>query len=289
MSCYHPIRGFRTPNGVVFAEAKVRSNGGDLGVVEVRCGQCVGCRIQRATDWAIRCTHEAQMHSENCFVTLTYGRDKLPAGGSLEHSDFQRFMKRLRKRTPSGVRFYMCGEYGEENERPHYHACLFGVDFRDRKPEGRSGSGELFYSDAALAALWPHGFATVQDFTGQSAGYCTRYIMQKVSGRDAEEVYGSRKAPYNAMSLKPGIGAAWFNKFGGDVFPHDYVVHNGVKRRAPAYYSDLFARSGDVRSDEVEYQRLLKARVHVADQTPERLRVRELVEEARLGHLKRDL
>ena len=46
---------------------------------------------------------------------------------------FKKFMKRLRKRFKGKrIRFYMCGEYGEQFDRPHFHACIFGVDFPDK-------------------------------------------------------------------------------------------------------------------------------------------------------------
>ena len=112
MSCYHPLKGFRTPSGVVFSELGRHDI---LGDIEIPCGQCIGCRMRRASDWTIRVMHEASLHSENCFVTLTYGRDKLPPDGSLEHRDFQLFMKRLRFHAKRPVRFYMCGEYGPLN------------------------------------------------------------------------------------------------------------------------------------------------------------------------------
>lgn len=143
MSCYHPIAGFRTPHGVVFSELRRHDI---LGSIELPCGQCIGCRMRRASDWSLRVMHEASLHKENCFVTLTYGRDKCPVDGSLLHEDFQKFMKRLRKRV-GRVRFYMCGEYGPLNQRPHYHACLFGVSFSEgRVPMGKSASGQLFFN-----------------------------------------------------------------------------------------------------------------------------------------------
>ena len=71
------------------------------------------------------------MHMFNSFVTLTYDDDHLPEYNSLNYKHFQDFMKRLRK-SHNGVRFYMCGEYGEDFSRPHYHALLFNCFFPDR-------------------------------------------------------------------------------------------------------------------------------------------------------------
>ena len=130
MSCYHPIKGFRTTTGVSFSQLRRDDHVGDI---EIPCGRCIGCRMRRASDWSLRVMHEAQLWKENCFVTLTYGHGKLPPNGSLDHGDFQLFMKRLRKRVGKPVRFYMCGEYGDEGGRAHYHACLFNVDFQDRR------------------------------------------------------------------------------------------------------------------------------------------------------------
>lgn len=44
--------------------------------------------------------HEAQLHQENCFITLTYNDEHLPKDQSLVYRDFQLFMKRLRKAHP---------------------------------------------------------------------------------------------------------------------------------------------------------------------------------------------
>ena len=91
--------------------------------------------MKRSREWAIRCVHEASLNDVNCFLTLTYDDDHVPAGLSLFYPDFQAFMKRLRARFSNvRVRFYMCGEYGDNFDRPHYHALLFGFDFLDKVP-----------------------------------------------------------------------------------------------------------------------------------------------------------
>ena len=74
MACYRPLRAYKlTTGGVSF-----RKLDDNYGAIELPCGQCIGCRMQRAQDWTIRCMHEASLHQENCFITLTYERDKLP-------------------------------------------------------------------------------------------------------------------------------------------------------------------------------------------------------------------
>lgn len=295
MSCYYPLQGYRTPDGVVFSEL---SRHDILGSIEIPCGQCIGCRMRRASDWTLRCMHEASLHKTNCFVTLTYARDRLPPGASLDHRDYQLFLKRLRKQFhPHKVRYYMCGEYGPLNLRPHFHANLFGINFSDRIPAGKSASGAVYYSSPTLDKLWGLGRASVQDLTAETAGYCARYIMKKQLGRDSEKHYESvdadgvltrRKPEYAAMSLRPGIGHGWFKKFGGDVYPHDFVIAGGSKKRPPAYYDKLLKRSDQAKLEEVQFARELRGRAAHADNTDERRRVRDQVHQARVATLKRN-
>lgn len=294
MSCYHPLKGFRTPSGVVFSELGRHDI---LGDIEIPCGQCIGCRMRRASDWTLRVMHEASLWPENCFVTLTYGRDKLPPDGGLEHRDFQLFMKRVRKHFGKTVRYYMCGEYGPLNFRPHFHACLFNVDFQsDRVQAGKSGSGAVFYDSPTLSRLWSHGRVSVQDLTRETAGYCARYIMKKRLGQLSEADMAAyvtddgviRRREYAAMSLKPGIGAGWYEKFGVcDVHRHDFVIADGSKLPVPKYYDKLFKRTGNVKFDAIEFEREKRAKLSAADQTDERRAVREVVHLARVRNLLR--
>lgn len=299
MTCYHPIPAFRTRDGVVFSELRRHDI---IGRCDIPCGQCIGCRLRRSRDWSLRIMHEASLYDSNCFVTLTYGENKVPAEGSLDYSDYQLFMKRLRKSvSPVRVRFFMCGEYGPLNLRPHYHACLFNVDFRsDRVPIGTSGAGVVFFDSPTLRELWSHGHVSVQDLNRSAAAYCARYIVGKVTGDAAEAHYQSvdadgvihRRVPeFSRCSLRPGIGSRWFNKFGSDVFPLDSVVSDGQEFQTPKYYDKLLKRrdKADQMPDRIEYARQQRASLCAADSTPERLAVREVVERARVRNQKREL
>lgn len=290
MRCYHPLKAFRTATGVVFQELGRYDIIGDI---ELPCGRCIGCRWRRAQDDKLRCMHEAAMWPQNCVVALTYARDQLPPGGNLCHEDFQKFMRRMRK---AGyiVRYFMCGEYGPLNMRPHYHASLFNVDFRaDRVEAGKSRAGQVFYESKTLNDLWSHGRCSVQDFLPETAGYVTQYIMKKQLGRESEyrhPVTGELLVPeYSRRSLRPGIGQRWFELYGeSDVLPGDFVVAGGSKNQTPRYYDKLAKRSDLVDPDELAYKRSERAARFAADNTPERLAVAEKVHEARLREHKRE-
>lgn len=281
MPCYHPIKGFRCSDGsVVFVELQRYDIVGDI---KLPCGQCVGCRLDRAREWSVRCLHEAKLSPQNSFITLTYSEENLPAGLSLDYRHFQLFMKRLRKRTGLRIRFFMCGEYGEQSLRPHYHALLFGYQFPDLYAWSTSPTGHQLYRSAMLEELWPAGNSLVGDVTRESAGYVARYCMKKVTGDLAESHYGGRTPEFARMSLKPGIGAEWFQRYSTDMLPCDYVVTDGIKVPVPRYYERLY--KGDM--DEIKYRREVYGRKFADNNTDERLVVREAVAKAKIKSLLR--
>lgn len=207
------------------------------------------------------------MHSVNCFITLTYDDEHLPFPPSLDHSHFQKFMKRLRFKI-GPVRYYMCGEYGSENFRPHYHACVFGYDFPDRVLWSLSPSGYNLYRSSVLESLWPFGFSSVADLSFESAAYVARYVLKKVTGDLAESHYSftdvetgevfQRVPEYARMSTHPGIAAAWFDKYSSDVYndDRDFVVVNGRTCKPPRYFDKLLKRVDPVLYEYVKSDRI---------------------------------
>lgn len=286
MACFKPLQAYQTASGsVVFQE--LSRHGDFVRSLSLACGQCVGCRLERSRQWAVRCVHESQLHERNAFVTLTYAPASLPPGGSLLYRDFQLFMKRLRKHARRPVRFFCCGEYGPMLARPHFHACLFGFDFDDKVFFKKGGLNSDIHTSETLARLWPSGFATVGAVCFESAAYAARYIVDKITGDLAPAHYGGLTPEFVHMSLKPGIGAGWYKRFKSDVFPHGMVVSRGFEAQSPKYYDRLYKRESELDFMELGAQRELAAVPSAVDRSFSRLRVREAVAKAKLATLKR--
>lgn len=299
MACYSPLKAFKRDDGSVVFHDGAKGGGGLP--LSLPCGQCIGCRLERSRQWAVRCLHESKCYDENCFLTLTYDDDHLPLRNDLNYSDFQLFMKRFRKyAAPKRLRFYMCGEYGPENGRPHFHACIFGFNFPDRKPFKLLQSNCQIFKSKALEELWPFGFSSIGAVTFESAAYVARYCVQKVTGDAAKEHY-KRVDPdtgevyaltpeFNKMSLKPGIGAPWLERFGSDVFRGDEVIIRGKSCKPPRYYDKILDSSNHDRVLSNLVDREWKAWDSRSDNTPDRLAVKEQIANARFNlHSRKEL
>lgn len=193
----------------------------------------------------MRCVHEAELHKQNCFITLTYNPENLPEDSSLSLEDFQLFMKRFRKKySDVKIRFFHCGEYGAKNERPHDHAIIFGFDFPDKQLL-KTVRGNPVYTSEILAGLWGKGFCTVGAVTFESAAYVARYVLKKVTGEMAEGYYDGRRPEYVTMSRREGIAADWYEKYKTDVYPQsdadekrDEVIIRGKPMKPPRFYDN---------------------------------------------------
>ena len=261
--------------------------------------------------------HEAQMHEDNSFITLTYNDEHLPKDKSLHKEDLQKFFKRLRKR---GIKFkyYACGEYGDENFRPHMHIIIFGYSFPDKTP-WKIDKGNILYRSKFLEEVWTAGYSLIGDCTFETCAYVARYVMKKrkgepderdpITGKTNEEYYlradeetgemfrvlpefcimsrGSGKKTDPTL-WRYGIGRAWYEQFKGDT-EKDYITINYQKVGLPKYYDQVLAQE-----DELELMRRKKKRRYALkqradDNTPERLDQRERVAEAKLKFKTRDL
>jgi hypothetical protein len=334
LPCYHPLKAFvlgekdgkrllkvtsyevdhleRSREGFACMRSPSIGRPGDVTeFIEIPCGKCSGCRIQRSREWANRCMLELEYHKSSYFVTLTYDDAHVPihyysdpATGealpsmSLVKRDFQLFMKRLRKKFGEGIRFFASGEYGSLTFRPHYHAIIFGLELDDLVPYKRSAQGFQYFNSASLQEVWPNGFAVVAPVTWETCAYTARYVMKKLTGPEAEFYENFNIVPeFSLMSRKPGIARQYYEDH-PDLYDHEFInistEKGGRKFRPPKYYDKLFdvdcpeesARLKAVRQKmaaEAQKAKLQKTTLSYLDQ----LAVEERNQLARIKSLKR--
>lgn len=224
MSCNFPIRKFSPP---------------------APCGRCLGCRVDKAAQMVVRLMHELSLWKEACFITLTYSDENLP-GHSLVKEDVQKFMKRLRWKLGKKISYYLVGEYSD-NLRQHYHAIIFGHDFRDHEKYNQNGTPH--YEKNLLGESWNYqGRVHVGDCNSATIQYVAKYVQKKLMGKENEICYETMaiEPEFSLSSRKPAIGFRYFKKM---LERRDYndgelsLKIAGRKRAWPKYYKRKLAET----------------------------------------------
>lgn len=209
------------------------------------CGRCLPCLFNRRRLWTIRNCLENRLHSDSSYVTLTYSDDELPLiekkTPTLLPAHYQLWLKRLRtewhrrqlhevnlealrrrvsvpKPTTRKLRYFMVGEYGEKDGRPHYHAlvyglptCLRGGTHRPAEHRGRPIWWTCCPNCILVGKTWGRGDIVLGTVAINSIQYVCQYVTKKMThGQDPRLVDG-QEPEFARMSLKPGIGrdAMW--------------------------------------------------------------------------------
>lgn len=257
--------------------------------VDIPCGHCIGCRLDKSREVANRCSVELSYYQYNYFVTFTYNDDHLPTreyideesgeiltSQTLDKRDFQLFMKRLRQAeeeyTDEKIRFYMCGEYGSKSFRPHYHAILFNTFIPDLIPYKMNEQGQMLYTSEWLNKLWitPEkdiynrpkgnmGFVVVGEVDWECIAYVARYTTDKLYGK-LDFIYEkfNIEKEFALMSRRPGIGRRFYEEHKQEIETQSqwYISgRNGARPfTLPRYYRMLYADEFPDRADQMKVQ-----------------------------------
>jgi len=299
MPCNKPYTAYRSRNGksttgkhpIVFNKA----NGLPGSELKVRCGQCWGCRLEHSRLWALRNVHESKLHDNNQYLTLTYNDDEIPTNRSLFKPHLQRFWKRLRKHGYN-IRYYACGEYGDETERPHYHAIVFNLDVPDKKYY-KAHNGNKLYQSQTLNNIWSHGNVIIGNVTFESCAYVSRYIMKKWKARSqyeldkhyerinksTGEIY-QIEPEYQTMSRNPGIGKKFYDKYKSDFYQDGtdgkVTIRGGIQCSTPIFYDSKFESESEtnfLKLETIKLRRREHAEARAEDNTPSRLNTKESI------------
>ena len=197
-------------------------------IFEVPCGMCAACKISRVREWTVRIMHEMRYFKGSVFATLTYNDENLPINQSLEKTEFQKFMKRLRKELGDHkIKYFACGEYGEDSERPHYHAIILGLAYNEN-------------TQKLIESIWKKGFIKVGTVTKDSIRYTLDYMHKKYNGELGKELYEKtgREPPFQLVSQ--GMGKRHALESANQYAENLYMTFNGKKMSLPRYYKRLY-------------------------------------------------
>ena len=198
----------------------------------VPCGKCSACRIAYRRLWCIRLEHELYYNPDSMFLTLTYDEEHLPPNDSLQKQELQKFFKRLRKRIrPRKIKYFACGEYGDEFDRPHYHAIVFGLGL-DRESKF-SVIDSWPFCDWNNEKIFKGSFGLVEPFSIQ---YVASYINKKLSGDLAEEEYTKKNREPVFRLMSNGLGKSFVLEFKDDLLRDKFIRYKGKEMCLPRYY-----------------------------------------------------
>lgn len=251
--CNCPIIGYRHPheltkNGkqkIVFKEPYPQAP-----KLELPCGRCIACRLEKTRQWGMRAEHEAKFHDENCFLTLTYNPEHLPplfdddGCAHVAKRPLQLFIKRLRKSIPHlRIKYIASGELGENYDNPHYHICIFGY----MPPDSQllyNRDGHNYYISKSISMLWQYGFHTITDLNFQTARYTAKYAIKKQLGKE------EKIRPAEFFVCSQGIAQSHVNKYAKDMSVKGQTFANNHTCSLPRYYKNKLKDS--------EYKNLLE-------------------------------
>lgn len=217
MLCQYPIP-ITIPNKILI-NAKLQREEWDKDTMYVPCRECPICIKKRTNEWTMRLQHELELQQwTGCFATLTYEDLLCPTQGVIKE-DITKFLKRLRKKSQtSGIKYFICGEYGTKTYRPHYHAILIGI-----RPDK-----EL------IQKTWGLGLTDVRKIEYGSIKYVVDYIKKEI----APEAVGERNWPFTMKSK--GLGREWMKKYISEILEDKTIIQNGYRRSIPRYYLKKF-------------------------------------------------
>lgn len=219
------------------------------------CGKCVECINRRISGWSFRLRKEGERSSSSFFITLTYDTKHVPITQkgymTLDRKDPTKWLKRLRKHIwkqgkQTKIKYYLCGEYGTETDRPHYHAIIFNVDLEDlidinlariaRDNHETMLDGKYQFE----CPTWGLGVITIGQTTEASIGYTLKYMCKDPKKPIPRHQNDDRIPIFSNMSK--GLGDNYLNpqniKWHKDDINNRYYIpiEDGKKIAMPRYY-----------------------------------------------------
>lgn len=211
--------------------------------IQVRCGKCIECNIQRIKEWTNRLYLEQISHDESCFITLTFSNDLITNNTDKEVNPlmaidlkyskryFQLFLKRLRKyiyKTENKfIKYYHIGEYGSRNQRAHHHIIIFGWKPKDMRQMEVSKSGKEQFFSQTINDIWKLGRISVQNTNINNIKYICKYTTEKINNTNRYNTNFAK--PYQTFSNRGELGDLMLYKNAVNLIDNNGFTLDGQK------------------------------------------------------------
>lgn len=187
------------------------------------CKRCIGCRNDRREDFTTRLQLDYKEYGYiGSFITLTYRTDNLvkllplnsaivgkffngkTPEGTLYKKHLTDFMDNLnhkvKKKYNKPIKYVACGEYGDEDKRPHYHAIVLGLPTFERK---------------LVLDTWKKGLISIDPVTHADIRYTLTYMDKQIFGNDyLYESFGDFEPVFGLFSK--GLGQLHYKNHTSD-------------------------------------------------------------------------
>lgn len=309
MKCFFPKPAWysktKAANGGFAITFKIAEAQTDYQIL-VPCGGCLGCRMTRKMDWAMRISHEARYHQKSMFLTLTFRPSDLPLDNSLSKGIMQKYIQDLRNYARGErISYFLAGEYAPGKKknpqtgipfpgRPHYHLIILGAEFDDQVSIDTGSKGDTVYTSADCEKLWPYGNNYIGKVTPASAAYCAGYIVDKMTGPlgelhyvtdDPEEGLLNIEPEFQLQSTRPALGKSWFDEYHADI-QKGFITDKGQKREVPRAYERWLEQYFPENYDEYLERKMDAVDLRDPDNKPARLAVQKECAQRRINKSK---
>ena len=293
---YHPAKIVGCSDDVISNELFITQDGTGINKKYqlIQCGKCIGCRLDYSRDWATRGYLEMMNSKNNYFVTLTYDNEHLPVpkqmtiektgeiitewdmkrfgidwNGTLVKKDIEQFMDTLRHKMARdpynhrGIRYCLCGEYGELNRRPHYHIILFNcpLPIESFYCPRLKWEEAIYYQNTIIEECWTKGISNITQCSWNTIAYVARYITKKQYGEHSQEHYArlGQIPEFMQMSLKPAIGWYYYEQHKDKIYEQDSIIiknRTGIQAvKPPKYFDKLYEKENPKHMEEIKAKR----------------------------------
>lgn len=202
---------------------------------KVPCGHCLNCMISKQS--ALEFLAKKELYDVYrtgrgaSFITLTYDDEHIPRNDdnlvTLRKHDVQCWLKNVRrqmeyhnKKIP--FKYIMCGEYGDDFGRPHYHIVFLGL----------TDAQVVDYS----RKLWKNGLCDIGVLGQGGLRYICKYMTKQNPSKDVKDMRKALNVENPFICHSFGLGKKWIQENCEKIADNDFQFEiNGKTQFFPKY------------------------------------------------------